>query len=64
MANSPYFFNYVGLIYLAIQPPTIIKALDQPPSTLAVELYFTAKLGPAHTDPYPGLQFTSLHVSR
>ena len=35
------FSNWFGLIYLAIQPPSIITAFVHPPSTLAVEFCYS-----------------------
>jgi len=41
-----FFSNYVGLVYLAIQPPSLETALGVLPSTLAAD-YFTERPGPA-----------------
>jgi len=41
MADNRFFSNYVGLIYLAMKPPSITTALGLPPSVLAVELFYS-----------------------
>jgi len=47
MANNGFFSNCVGLIYLAVEPPSIITAIGQHTSA-SIFFFFLVKLGPTH----------------